>query len=162
MFNKDYTAEYDVFKTLQTIKAATFAEAPDAEYWYQDNLSRVAEILGTYFEDVAKGLEDRGFGKDDMLQEGFVEAAGKVRRQLDSGARGQSLMIEGQGIVRFEFTDKLPVCNPLRGSCSSADPRDVSAWQVLHCHLRGRCRLHPYDHRLLRRQHGQRNHGWRD
>jgi hypothetical protein len=90
MFNKDYVAEYDVLKTLQTIKAATFANAYSADHWYHDHLARVPWIIAQYFMDVAEGLEYREFGKDDMLQEAFVEATDK-------------------GIVRFELVDKLPV-----------------------------------------------------
>jgi hypothetical protein len=80
MFNKDYTAEYDVLKTLQTIKAATFAEANSEDGWYYNNLARVAVVIGLYFENLADGLQFREFGKDDMLQESFIEATEKVRR----------------------------------------------------------------------------------
>jgi hypothetical protein len=61
-----------VFSQLE----ARFAEEEGEKWtrWY----TQAPQYVGRYFVELAKGLEEQKFGKDEMLKEGLLEAADKV------------------------------------------------------------------------------------
>jgi hypothetical protein len=89
LFGKDFTAEYDVTAALTSVKAAYFAK-DGAEKWFGKWPRFVPEAIGRYYTTLARRLEKDNFGRDDILQEGFIEAVTKA-------------------VVRFELVEELPV-----------------------------------------------------
>jgi len=84
MLNKDYKFEYDILASIRKLK-----EHPDDINWYKQYINqRVPEWTARYFKAAVEKLEKKNFGKDEMLQEAFVEST-------------------ETGIIRFELVDKL-------------------------------------------------------
>ncbi|EJD38373.1 hypothetical protein AURDEDRAFT_172615 [Auricularia subglabra TFB-10046 SS5] len=84
MFGKEYKFEYDIRAYLDKL-----AQFPDDLSWLRDRLnSAVPEFTARYFRAAVENLERLNFGKDDMLQEAFVEGTENLT-------------------VRFEIVDKL-------------------------------------------------------
>lgn len=84
MFGKEYKFEYDIRAYLD--KLAQHAEELS---WLKDRFnSAVPEFTARYFRAAIGNLETLNFGKDDMLQEAFVDSTENL-------------------IVRFEIVDKL-------------------------------------------------------
>jgi len=90
MFGKDYTFEYDLLHVYKERYAKTVEKEHTEESWFRSYGSAfVPNMIGQYFEKAADGLEYKKFGKDEMLQEAFVEAT-------------------GAGVIAFQLVDTLP------------------------------------------------------
>lgn len=84
LFGKEYKFEFDVRAALDKL-----SQFPDDISWFKDRINEaVPSFIGGYFEAVLRNLKDLNFGKDDMLQEAFLDATGSQ-------------------IIRFEVVDKL-------------------------------------------------------
>ena len=64
-----YEAQYN--------KTHRYASQRDSDALRDDWLSRIGEFTYQYFESALKLMQDKGFGTDDMVQEGFKEAVEK-------------------------------------------------------------------------------------
>lgn len=82
-----------------------------------------------YFRGVKSSLEKQGFGKDDMLQEGFQEAIDKneitlkIVDKLDCGGSYNEVIIkDGVLIVQVSLTFALTFIKPLTMAIDSSEP----------------------------------------
>ncbi|KAF8527569.1 hypothetical protein BU17DRAFT_61699 [Hysterangium stoloniferum] len=82
MLGMKYTFEADIAKNLAFLRAHK-EQVNDASY-----IDRLPEFVGYYFEGALSGIGWKGFQGDDMLQDGFNEAAEK-------------------GVIRFEVVEKI-------------------------------------------------------
>lgn len=84
-FGKQYTFEYDVRAALDKLK-----QFPNEISWFKDRINQaLPQFISNYFESLVNNLEYLKFGKDEMLQEAFVEATSSL-------------------VIRFEVVDSLP------------------------------------------------------